>query len=475
MDYSLLIPEYILAVLAFAVVGVELAMPNLRKEIVAYMAAAAAIIALIASLFYLNVDKSFGQLLRVDDYTTFFRVFFLAIAAVICIASAQFVRNRIGSAGEYYGLILLGSLGAIYMAAGTELITSYIAFELFSFSLYILVSFEKRNKKSNEGGMKFMLLGAFSSALFLYGLSLLYGVTGSTTYSGIAQALQNHPSGLTLPVLTALVLIVTGLGFKVAAVPFQMWAPDAYEGAPLPITAFLSVASKGAGFALFLRLFSTALMPVFGDWRWMVAMLAAVTMTVGNLVAIQQHNIKRLLAYSSIGQVGYLLLGIAAMSQGAATAVLFHLAGYTVTNLAAFLVVIAVFNLTGKDEIKDFNGLAETAPFLALAFTIALFSLAGLPFFAGFFTKFILFQAGVQQGLLWLVVIGLINSFISLYYYLLVIKAMYVATPEQTGRFRVPAVMNTVIGLLVLGIFAIGIYPGPLLHAAGNATRLLFS
>lgn len=474
MDYSLLIPEYVLAALAFLITGLEAAFPRLRKDIVAYLAALSAVIVLVISLFYIGVDKSFGGLLRVDGYTTFFRVFFLGIAAVVCIGSAQFVRNRIPAAGEYYGLILLSVIGAVYMAAGTELISAYIAFELLSFSLYILVSFEKRNRKSNEGGMKFMLLGAFSSAIFLYGLSLLYGITGTTSYAGIAQSLSAAGPGISYTLLAALILIITGLGFKVAAVPFHMWGPDAYEGAPLPITAFLSVASKGAGFALFLRLFSTALMPVMADWRWMIAILSTATMLVGNLVAIQQHNIKRLLAYSSIGQVGYLLIGIAALSQAGASALLFHLAGYAVTNLAAFLVIIAVFNLTGKDEVADFAGLAETAPFLALALAISLFSLAGMPLFAGFFTKFILFQAGVQQGLLWLVGVALVNSFISLYYYLLVIKVMYLGTPEQPVRFQVPAVMTAVIGALLIGVFIIGIYPGPLLTAAANATRFLF-
>lgn len=475
MDYSLLIPEFVLGALAFLIVGLELAIPSLRKDVVAYLAALAAVIALVISILYINVDKSFGGLLQVDGYTTFFRVFFFGTAAIICLASAQFVRRRLGSAGEYYGLLLLSAIGAVYMAAGTELISAYIAFELLSFSLYILVSFEKRNAKSNEGGMKFMLLGAFSSAIFLYGLSLLYGVTGTTSYAGIAQALSNLGPGLHYALLAALVLIITGLGFKVSAVPFHMWTPDAYEGAPLPITAFLSVASKGAGFALFLRLFSTALMPVFADWRWMIAILSAATMLVGNLVAIQQHNIKRLLAYSSIGQVGYLLIGIAALSPIGASALLFHMSGYAVTNLAAFLVVIAVFNLTGKDEIADFAGLAETAPFLALALAIALFSLAGMPLFAGFFTKFILFQAGVQQGLLWLVVIALVNSFISLYYYLLVIKQMYLGVPEQPTRFHVPVMMTAAIAVLILGVFFIGIYPGPLLQAVTDATRFLFS
>jgi NADH-quinone oxidoreductase subunit N len=474
MDYSLLAPEYILLFSAFLIVALDQLVPRLHKDVIAYLTAGAALIALIVSLLYINTDEAFGGLLRVDGYTTFFRVLFLAIVVVISIASAQFVRNRISNVGEYYALLLIAAIGAIYMAAGIELITAYIAFEVLSFSLYVLTSFEKRNRKSNEGGLKFMLLGAFSSALFLYGLSLIYGVAGTTSYDGISKALTNLPSNLHPALFAALVLIITGLGFKVAAVPFHMWTPDAYEGAPLPITAFLSVASKGAGFALFLRLFSSALMPAMVDWRWMIAILSTLTMFVGNLVAIQQHNIKRLLAYSSIGQVGYLLIGIAGLSPAAASALLFHLAGYVVTNLVAFLAIIAVFNLTGKEEIEDFSGLAETSPFLALSLTIALFSLAGMPLFAGFFTKFILFQAGVEQGLLWLVAVALVNSFISLYYYLKVIKVMYLDQPEQQARFGVPLMMNVTITLLVLGVFFIGIYPGPLLAATSQATRLLF-
>jgi NADH-quinone oxidoreductase subunit N len=272
-----------------------------------------------------------------------------------------------------------------------------------------------------------------------------------------------------------LVLVIAGLGFKVAAVPFHMWTPDAYEGAPLPITAYLSATSKAAGMALLLRLFAGAFLPVLDDWQWMIAALSAVTMTVGNVIAIQQHNIKRLLAYSSIGQVGFMLMGIAALSDATASALVLHMTGYVVTNLAVFVPVIAYYNLTGKDEIADYRGLAERAPFLAAGMTVALFSLAGLPIFAGFLTKFILFQAAAEEDFLWLAALAVVNSVISLYYYLNVIKQMYMVEPEEMTRFRVPLTVNGSLAVLVAGVLFIGVYPGPLFEIVDNVTAFLFA
>ena len=307
----------------------------------------------------------------------------------------------------------------------------------------MLVSFAKMDAKSNEGGMKYMLLGAFSSALFLYGLSLIYGVAGSTSYADINAALSGGVSSFGFAMLMGLVLVIAGIGFKVSAVPFHMWAPDAYEGAPLPITAYLSAASKAAGVALLLRLFTEAFLPVLSDWRWMIAALAAASMTLGNLVAIQQHNIKRLLAYSSIGQAGFMLMGIAALSRvdgeraGAAPDRLRHHQPGGVRRRSS-----PSTTRRGKDEIADYRGLAERAPFLALSLTIALFSLAGMPLFAGFATKFLLFQAVAKEGFLWLAALAVVNSLISLYYYLLVIRQMYVGEAEDKLRLRVPLRVN---------------------------------
>ncbi|MBI2760070.1 MAG: NADH-quinone oxidoreductase subunit N [Chloroflexi bacterium] len=478
-DYSLLIPEYVLVGWAALVVGVEIAFPRLRKDIPAYLAALGALVAGIISVLYINVDKGFEPtrgvtLLHVDDYTTYMRVLLYGIAMFICLVSAQFVRMRLSNAGEYFGIILIATVGGIFMTAGTELITSWIALELLSFCLYTLVSFARRELRSNEGGLKYMLLGAFSTALFLYGLSLIYGVTGTTTYDGIAAALPSASGNLDWALLAGFVFIIAGLGFKVAAVPFHMYTPDAYEGAPLPITALLSTTSKAAAFALFFRLFSTAFQPQREDWRILIAIISALTMSLGNLVALQQHNLKRLFAYSSIGQVGFMLIAVAASTQPAGAALLFHMAGYAVTNLAAFTIFIVFYNHTGKEEISDLAGLAERAPFMAMGMTAALFSLAGMPLFAGFFTKFILFQSGWSSGLKWLAALAVVNSLISLYYYLMVIRQMYVVAPAEPGRMRTPVMMFGVVGALVVGIFFLGIWPTPLFEAANEAAAFLF-
>lgn len=480
-DYSLLIPEYLLAGWAVLVVAVELLFPRLRKDVPAYLAALGALVAGGVSLLYIDVRKGFEPVagltvVHVDDYTTYIRVLLCGIAALICLASAQFVRMRLTHAGEYFGLILFATVGGIFMAAGTELITSWLGLELLSFCLYVLVSFNRRDLRSNEGGLKYMLLGAFSTALFVYGLSLIYGATGTTTYDGIAAALRNGDiaSEMDYALLAGYVFIIAGLGFKVAAVPFHMYTPDAYEGAPLPITAFLSTTSKVAAFALFFRLFTTAFIPRMEDWRILIAIISAVTMTAGNLIALQQRNLKRLFAYSSIGQVGFMLIAVASATQESGAALLFHMAGYAITNLAAFTIFIVFFNQTGKEEIADLAGLAERQPFLAFGMTAALFSLAGMPLFAGFFTKFILFQSGWSSGLEWLAGLAVVNSLISLYYYLMIIRQMYVVAPTEPGRYAVPPLLWGMVGVLVVAIFFLGIWPTPLFQAASDASAFLF-
>ncbi len=328
LDWSLLAPEYILVGWAGMVVLLDLFWGRLSKDQLAYVAAAGALISALTSLVWIDADDNFAGLIDIDNYTTLFRVFFGLIGVFAIVASARFVKERLLHAGEYYGLILLAVLGANLMAAASELLTAYISLELLSFSLYVLTSFAKFDLRSNEGGLKYMLLGAFSSAILLYGIGMIYGVTGSTTFTEIAAALSGDTAGFDMPLFLGLVLIIAGLGFKVAAVPFHMWTPDAYEGAPLPITALIAAIGKAAGFALFLKLFAQAFIPLVDDWRVFIAVLAAMTMALGNLVAIQQHNIKRLLAYSSIGQVGFLMMGIAALTPDnadASSALVLHL------------------------------------------------------------------------------------------------------------------------------------------------------
>ncbi|HXH21856.1 MAG TPA: NADH-quinone oxidoreductase subunit N [Dehalococcoidia bacterium] len=473
-DYSLLIPEYVLGLVAAVLVGLDLAAPRFPKRLMPWIAAATLAGVFALSFAWLDTEDDFAGLIFIDDYTTFFRCFFTAIGFFVVVASAQFVQQRLRHPGEYYALLLVATAGAIYMAASRELLTAYISLEVLSFSSYILVSYAKSDNRSNEGGMKYMLLGAFSSAILLYGISFIYGTAGSTSYDAIAEAFSDGTSGFTAPTLLGLTLIVAGLGFKVAAVPFHMWTPDAYEGAPLPITAFLSATSKAAGFALLIRLFSSALMPVVDDWRFMVAAISAATMVAGNVIALQQHNIKRLLAYSSIGQVGYMLMGLVALSPEVTSALLLHMTGYIITNMAAFTAIIAYHNETGAEEMSDFRGASDRSPLLATVIAVALFSLAGMPLFAGFLTKFIFFQSVAEEGYLWLAGVAVVASVISLYYYLYVIREMYVSPATNTERFSVPLVMKAAVAVLTVGIFVVGLYPAPLYELTDGVASVLF-
>jgi len=473
-DYSLLIPEYLLGGLGLVLIALDLFLPRFPKTALPFIAAAglAGIFAL--DFAWINTNDNFAGLIFIDDYTTFFRCFFTAIAFFVVIASAQYVQQRLKHPGEYYALLLIATAGAIYMAAARELITAYLSLEVLSFSSYILVSYAKSDNRSNEGGMKYMLLGAFSSAILLYGISFIYGTAGSTSYDAINEAFAAGTKGFTAPTLLGLTLVIAGLGFKVAAVPFHMWTPDAYEGAPLPITAFLSATSKAAGFGLLLRLFSNAFMPVVEDWRFMIAGLSAVTMVAGNVIALQQHNIKRLLAYSSIGQVGYMLMGIVALNPEVTSALLLHMTGYIITNIAAFTAIIAYNNATGAEDVSEFRGASDRSPLLATVLAISLFSLAGMPLFAGFLTKFIFFASVANAGYLWLSAVAVIASLISLYYYLYVIREMYISPAEDRSRFAVPLLMRASVAVLTLGIFLVGLYPSPLFQVTDDVSKALF-
>ncbi|MFQ5471575.1 MAG: NADH-quinone oxidoreductase subunit N [Dehalococcoidia bacterium] len=479
-DWALLTPEFILVGWAGAIVLLSLFWGRLSKVELGYLAAAGALTATLVSLIWVDNSTDFAGIIDINDYTTMFRVFFGLIGVFACLASARYVSDRLLHPGEYYALILLAIVGANGMAAAREILTAYVSLELLSFSLYVLTSYAKFEPRSNEGGLKYMLLGAFSSAIFLYGIGFIYGVTGTTHFDAIGEVLNDQLlngdiSDISMAMFLGLALMIGGLGFKVAAVPFHLWTPDAYEGAPLPITAFIAAISKAAGFALFLKLFAQAFAPLIDDWRYFIAALAVATMVLGNLVAIQQHNIKRLLAYSSIGQVGYLLIGIAALSPEAGSALVLHLVGYVITNLAAFVCVIVFYNRTGKEEIADFAGLAERAPFLALSLTVALFSLSGMPLFAGFVTKFILFQAAADADLLWLAGVGVTMSFVSLYYYLVIIRQMYIGKTETKTRFPIPWMEYGAIAVLIGGVFFLGLYPSPVFEAIDDSTATIFT
>ena len=474
--FELLWPEFLVVGLAFLVFTADFLLPSNRKNWLAGVSVVglAAILAFTVPYLWGVEDTLFDGIVRVDEYALLFKVVFLLVGITVILCSVDFVKRHLTHPGEYYAIILVSVLAMMLLGAAGELLTAYISLELLSFSLYILAGFARRDPKSNEAGVKYILLGAFSSALLLFGISLLYGALGETRFTEMAAELQGV-EGVNGRLLLGMAFLVAGLGFKLAVVPFHMWAPDVYEGAPLPVTAYIAVGSKAAAFALVLRLFAEGMLPVADQWRTIMAALAAVTMMVGNLVALAQSNIKRMLAYSSIGQVGYLLMGIAALSVLASTGLVLHLVGYAVTSFAAFLAIIAFYNQTGRDDIPAYAGLADRSPIVAGSLTVALFSLAGLPFFAGFTTKFYLFTAAADGGYLWLAGLAATASLISLYYYLMVIKRMYIHAAEDAAPLSVPALTKGVLAVLVLAVIVIGVYPGPLVDAIDSASQALLA
>jgi len=375
--------------------------------------------------------------------------------------------------GAYAALLLAASLGMMVLVSSKELITLFVGLETSSVSLYGLAAISKRDDLSLEAGIKYLVIGALSSGLLLYGLSIVYVSTGTTSLDAIRGAVSARGRG---PLLTAsVVFVLLGVGFKLSMVPLHVWTPDVYQGAPTPVSAFISVVSKSAGFVFALRLLSFAFADLRLVWEPLLAAAAVLTMTVGNLVAIPQKNVKRLLAYSSISQAGYILVGFVGSPAFGASAVMFYLLVYTLTNVAAFSVVIAFSQATGSDQLDDYAGLARREPLLALAFVFALLSLAGIPPLGGFVGKFYLFAAAMQKGYLWLVIVAALNSILSLYYYLLVLRRMYITDPA------VPAVpmktafpVRAVLLITTIGIFWLGILPGPVMNVISEISARIF-
>ncbi len=471
MDITLLLPELILAVFASLVILVDLYLPPNAKEVnlwvslVGIAGAAASAVALAGR----NATSFYGMLV-VDDYAIFFKLAFLLAAALVALSATAFVKRHPGSEGEFYGLLLFSTIGMMLMASTRELISIYLALELTSISLYLLAGVAKRDLKSSEASLKYLLLGAMSSAILLYGMALLYGLSGTTELGGIAKTIGERTSPA---LLLGMSMVAAGFGFKIAAVPFQMWAPDVYEGAPTPVTAFLSVASKAAGFAVIIRVFTVALPAIQPEWVNIFAVLSALTMIMGNIVALSQRNIKRMLAYSSIGHAGYLLMGVAAATVSGVSSVMFYLLGYTVTNLVAFGVVVLASRAIPDDTIEGYSGLHRRSPLLALALAIALLSLAGLPPMVGFFAKFYLFAAAYQAGLTWLVVIGLLMSAVSLFYYTWVIRQMYLVAPTSEEPIQFPTASYVSVAAALAMVFVFGIYSDPFLAFARGAVQAM--
>jgi NADH-quinone oxidoreductase subunit N len=395
------------------------------------------------------------------------------IAAVLTVLmSDRYLRVEGASPGEYYFLILCSTLGMMIMAGGIDLITSFVGLETTAVSFYILAGFIKPNQQSNEAAVKYFLLGAFSLGILLYGMSFLYGLSGTTNLRVMATMFVGQ-EGDPLLVL-AVILVVAGLGFKIAAVPFHMWAPDVYQGAPTPVTAFLSVGSKAASFAMLLRVFIEGVPSMNADWRLLFEGIAIATMTLGNVAALTQTNMKRMLAYSSIAHAGYLLIGVVAGTERGVAAMMIYLMVYTFMQLGAFTVIVMLrrADVVG-DELKDLSGLNVRHPFAAFAMLLFMLSLGGIPPTAGFMGKLWLFGAAIDSGYVWLAVIGVLNSAISLYYYVRVVVFMYMRTETAASTPTTTPALNVALALAVVATLGLGMYPRQLFDLAETSARSL--
>ena len=474
-----ILPELMVVITALVVLLVDLVLDKDRKTPLAFLGLVGLATAFMASVFMWRSGVSeyaFNMMIVVDRFTLFFNLLFLAAAFITLLISINYIRDEGINYGEYYVLVLFATVGMMLMAKANDLLILFLGLETLSISIYVLVGFLRSNLKSNESSVKYFLLGAFASCFLLYGIAFVYGATGTTKLPEIAQLLESAPHLLFNPLLLAAVaLILVGLGFKVALVPFHMWTPDVYEGAPTSVTAFMSVGVKAAAFAAFIRVFLSAFDPLRADWTMILWILAALTMTLGNVVAISQDNIKRMLAYSSISHAGYILVAITVGGDMATMASIFYLMAYTLMNLGAFAIVI-LYGKKGEENIliSDYAGAGFKYPFLAVVMTIFMFSLAGFPPLAGFIGKFYIFSAAVKQGFIWLAIIGVINSVIGTYYYLRVTVIMYMKEPsKEIGKLSFSLPM--IVALLITTFFTLhmGILPARYLQFARQSIEML--
>lgn len=469
-----LLPALIPAATAMLVMLADVLLPGKNKSWLALLALAGLAAAgyFTFTLFGTNAS-AFNSSIVATNFALGIALVILGAAAITILLSIDFLRARDLDLGEYLALLLGAVSGMILMALANDLIVIFLGLELFSLPLYVLSAFWRTNDRSLEAGMKYFLLGSFSSAFFLYGIALIYGATGTTNLEKINAAVSN-PAAATNPLfLLGAGLLIVGFGFKVGLVPFQWWIPDVYEGAPTPVTGFMSVATKAAAFAAFFRAFMVAIPSSVFDWQLVMALLAVLTMTVGNIAALTQTNVKRMLAYSSIANAGYILVALVAGGEAGLSAALFYLAAYAVMNLGAFGGLIALGQ--GDRErltLDELSGAAQTKPWASAALAISLLSLAGFPPFVGFVAKFFVFGSAVNAGYVWLAVIGVLNSLVSVYYYLNPIIKMYMNPPAaswEKAPARTPAVLGFAVVVVVLLTIALGLFPSEVLNFAQAA------
>jgi NADH-quinone oxidoreductase subunit N len=486
-DIFAVLPELVIVAAACLVLALDPVMPQSRKRILAWLSLAAiGICALLTATGTGERVFAFSDLVIVDAYARFWKMLLYLVSALTILLSLAYLREERIHLAEYYGFLLLSLAGMMVMVSAADLLTIYLGIELMSLSLYILAAFKRYDARSLEASAKYFVLGAFSSGIMLYGISLLYGAAGGTRLSLLAAAIETQ--GLDDPLLgVGMVLLGVGFGFKISAVPFHMWTPDVYEGSPTSVTAFMAVASKAASFGAFARVFLEGLGGLKANWQGLFLLLCIATMVLGNLVAIVQTNIKRMLAYSSIAHAGYALIGIVVAGQITAdgtvralgaSSVMLYLAVYAFMTVGAFTIVglLRKGGLEG-DEIEDFTGLAKRQPIAALLMLLFMVSLAGIPPTAGFIGKFYLFRAAVEAGMAWLAVVAVLFAAVSAYYYLRVVMVMYMRDPEAEGgpvpRLAASPALTVVLVCSVAGVVLLGLFPNFLVTLAAQAVPLL--
>ena len=469
-DYARILPEIVLSIFGRIVMVLE---PLIEEEASQKLLGVIALVGALAGLgatwcMAQSPGLAFWNMVQVDGFSIFFHVLVIAIATVVILSSYEYMAVQRIRAGEYYALILFGAVGMALMSSAIELVLIFIALEISSISSYVLAGFRRREASSAESSLKYFLLGSFATAFFLYGVALMFGATGSTNIEQISRSLRAGP--IPLLAFVAVALMFVGLGFKVAAAPFHVWTPDVYEGAPAPVVGFMSTAPKAAAFAVLLRLVFVIHVP---GMIWLIWVAAALSMTLGNVAALVQTNVKRLLAYSSIAHAGYLLVAFAAAPDLGTSAAMFYTAAYAAMNLGAFAVVSHFANAGERYvTLEDYEGLGRSSPLLAATLTIFLLSLIGIPMTGGFFAKFYVFSAAVKADLIWLTIIGVLNSGIGAYYYLRIIVMMYMReSRKEVPVTPVPFALRVALTACMLGTIYLGIFPGGMLQYAQESAQ----
>jgi NADH-quinone oxidoreductase subunit N len=468
---SSILPSVVLAIAGILIMVIDPFLSHIQQRITAGIALAGVILAGLA-IVPMSAERGvfYSKLWILDDYTIFLHAVFLFIAGLTILSSMEFITREKLPQGEYYALVLFATAGMLMMSGSNDLMMIFLGLEILSIATYILAGFRRTDLKSNEAALKYFLLGSFASAFFLYGTALVFGATNSTNLGAIGEALKGPEIQITLVYLAA-GLILIALCFKVAVAPFHIWTPDVYEGAPSPVTGFMSVGPKAAGFAVLFRIFLTAFPALLDRWMDAIWVIAALTMILGNVIAVIQPNIKRMLAYSSIAHAGYVAAAFAASSRRGLSAALFYLLAYSAMNLGAFVIITVISRSEDKLVwLNDYAGLAEKRPGLAALLSLFLLSLAGVPGTAGFAGKFFIFRATVESGLVWLTVIGVITTVVSFYYYLSIIVQMYMRSPSEEFGNTSPA-GGWRIALLISGAATLylGIFPSHMLDRATSA------